>query len=117
MKLDRIVGRTKWDKARFAVSVLMDLVGSGSYLGYLLGPGAVVTEASDVVFAPVQALWLLVAYHRWDAIGAALVGGVEELMPGTDAVPTCTLYHIHCMRAKYPSELPETRVALPSASK
>ena len=117
MKLDRIVGRTKWDKARFAVSVLMDLVGSGSYLGYLLGPGAVATEASDVVFAPVQAFWLLVAYHRWDAIGAALVGGVEELMPGTDAVPTCTLYHVYCMRAKYPAELAEAPMALPTASK
>jgi hypothetical protein len=101
VKLDRIVGRTKWDKARFGISVVMDMIGNGSYLGYLLGPGAVVTEGSDAVFAPIQGLWLLLAYHRWDSVGAAVFGGLEELMPGTDAVPTCTLYHVYCMRAKY----------------
>lgn len=114
MKLDRIVGRTGWDKARFAVSVLMDMIGNGSYLGWLLGPGAVATEGSDVIFAPAQALWLLVAYHRWDTVGAALIGGVEELMPGTDIVPTCTLYHIYCMRAKYGE--PSGAKALPTPS-
>jgi hypothetical protein len=117
VKLDRIVGRTKWDKTRFAVSVLMDLIGNGSYLGYLLGPGAVVTESSDLVFAPIQALWILLGYHRWDAIGAAIIGGMEELMPGTDAVPTCTLYHIYCMRSKYPAELPEVGLPSPTSSK
>jgi hypothetical protein len=117
VRLDRIVGRTAWDKTRFGISVLMDAIGSSSYLGYLFGPGAVATEGSDVAFAPVQAFWLLLAYHRWDAIGAAAVGGIEELMPGTDAVPTCTLYHIYCMRAKYADALPAPRVPAASASK
>jgi hypothetical protein len=117
VKLDRIVGRTAWDKTRFGISVVMDMIGNGSYLGWLLGPGAIVTEGSDVVFAPVQALWLLVAYHRWDSVGAALLGGVEELMPGTDVVPTCTLYHIYCMRAKYGEASDARRLPSPSPSK
>ncbi len=116
MKFDRVIGRTPWDKTRFAISIAMDAIGSSSYLGYLLGPGAIATEGSDAVFAPVQALWLLLGYHRWDTIPAALLGGIEELMPGTDAIPTCTLYHIYCMRAKYPAEL-EAGLPAPSASK
>jgi hypothetical protein len=104
MNLERIVGRTGWDKTRFVISVCMDLIGNGSYLSWLLGPGVVLGEGSDVVFAPIQAAYLLVAYHRWDTIGAALVGGIEEIMPGTDAVPTCTMYHIYTMRKKYGAE-------------
>ena len=79
VKLDRIVGRTGWDKTRFGISVVMDMIGNGSYLGWLLG-------------------------------------GVEELMPGTDIVPTCTLYHIYCMRAKYgdASEAPRLPAATPT---
>ena len=101
MALERYIGRTAWDKTRFAVAVCLDVVGSGSYLGYLLGPGAVVTEGTDVVFAPVQALWIMLAYQRWDSIPAAVFGGVEELLPGTDGMPTCTLYHLYAMRQKY----------------
>ena len=61
MAMDHIVGRTGWDRARFVVSLGLDLVGNASYLGYLLGPGAVATEGTDTIFAPVQALWILVA--------------------------------------------------------
>ena len=89
----------------------MDLIGSSSYLGYLLGPGAVVTEGSDAVFAPIQMLYLLFFYHRWDTVPAMLIGGLEELMPGTDAIPTCTRYHIYAMRRLYGVE----QHALPAA--
>jgi hypothetical protein len=101
MALERIVGRTKWDKARFVMSIIMDLIGSSSYIGYLLGPGAVATEGTDAVFAPVQSAYLLLAYHRWDSALAAIFGGLEEIAPGTDGIPTCTLYHIYVMRQKY----------------
>jgi hypothetical protein len=99
--LSRYIGRTGWDKARFLMSVTMDLIGSSSYLGYLLGPGAIATETTDTVFAPLQAFYLLVAYHRWDTVPAMLAGGIEELLPGTDGIPTCTLYHVYYMRTKY----------------
>ena len=101
MNTTRYIGRTRWDKARFAISVCMDIVGSGSYLGYLFGPGAAVSEGTDVFFAPVQALWIMLAYQRWDSIPTAIFGGLEELMPGTDGIPTCTLYHLYTMRQKY----------------
>lgn len=116
MALDRYIGRTTWDRVRFVTSVCMDVIGSSSYLGYLLGPGAAATEGSDVAFAPIQALYLLLAYHRWDSIGAALAGGLEELMPGTDAIPSCTLYHIYVMRQRYAEEPPMHQLpAAPSA--
>jgi hypothetical protein len=104
MKLDRIVGRTFWDRVRFVTSVGMDLIGNASYLGYLFGITAVPAEGSDFVFAPLQAAYLLLAYQRWDGTIAALIGAAEELAPATDIVPTCTLYHIHVMRQKYRAE-------------
>lgn len=104
MAIDRIIGRTTWDRVRFVISVGMDVLGSSSYLGYLLGPGAAATEGSDVVFAPIQSLYILLAYHRWDSIGAAIGGGIEELLPGTDIIPSCTMYHIYVMRQRYAEE-------------
>jgi hypothetical protein len=101
MGLEKIVGRTGWDKARFASSVLMDLAGYASYMGWFLGPVAVATEATDGPFAAIQSAYLMLAYLRWDSVGAAAIGGMEELLPGTDFVPTCTLYHIYVMRKKY----------------
>jgi hypothetical protein len=113
--LSRYIGRTAWDKARFLMSVTMDLIGSSSYLGYLLGPGAIATESTDTVFAPLQAFYLLVAYHRWDTVPAMLAGGIEELLPGTDGIPTCTLYHVYYMRTKY-AEAVSGQPALPAGS-
>jgi hypothetical protein len=104
MSLDRIVGRTGWDRTRFVTSILMDLVGSASYLGYFLGPAAAATEATDSAFAPIQMAYILLAYFRWDSLAAAAIGGVEEILPGTDVLPTCTLYHIYFMRKKYPEK-------------
>lgn len=104
MTLDRIVGRTAWDKTRFLTSVLMDVIGYASYTGWALGPVGVGTEATDTIFAPVQSAYLMLAYMRWDSLAAAAVGGIEEILPGTDFVPTCTLYHIYAMRKKYAPE-------------
>lgn len=104
LAIDRIIGRTTWDRVRFVISVGMDVLGSSSYLGYLLGPGAAATEGSDVAFAPIQSLYLLLAYHRWDSIPAAIGGGIEELLPGTDIIPSCTMYHIYVMRQRYAEE-------------
>ena len=112
MALDRYIGRTAWDRTRFVVSLALDLLGNASYVGYLLGPGAVATESSDAIFAPIQALWLVAAYKGWRSIPIAIFGGLEELAPGTDMIPTCTLYHIYAMREKY-GEAPNG--ALPAA--
>lgn len=115
MSIDRYIGRTTWDRVRFVISVGMDVIGSSSYLGYLLGPGAAATEGSDVAFAPIQSIYILLAYHRWDSIGAAIGGGIEELLPGTDIIPSCTMYHIYVMRQRYAEEPQQHRLqAAPS---
>ncbi|MBI4616712.1 MAG: hypothetical protein HY720_24080 [Planctomycetes bacterium] len=110
MNLDRIIGRTAWDRLRFVASVLLDALGSASYIGYLFGPGAIPAEGSDVVFAPIQAAWLLMAYGGRDAKAAAIFGAVEELLPATDIVPTCTIHHVWAMRKKYATKAPEEEV-------
>ncbi len=75
-----------------------------SLLGFLLGPLGVATESTDAIFAPIQAAYLLLAYQRLDAAPAAVLGGIEEILPGTDFVPTCTMYHVYAMRKKYGQE-------------
>lgn len=67
---------------RLVVCVLIDLVGSGSLAVPFLG------DALDVVTAPVSALLLhaIFADARVTAAGLA-----EELLPGTDIMPTATI--------------------------
>ena len=62
----------------------MDLVGMGSYLMFFLG------EVSDIGFAPIQAAWI---YFAYGSTKGALIGGIEELVPFTDIIPTCTIMH------------------------
>lgn len=72
--------RKKWIK--LGICVMLDLIGSGG-LGFpLLG------DLLDVFTAPVSALML----HALFASNAVTVAGLtEELLPGTDGIPSATL--------------------------
>lgn len=67
---------------RLFVCVLIDLVGSGSLVVPFLG------DAMDIITAPVGAL-LLHAIFADPRVTAA--GFAEELLPGTDVLPTATI--------------------------
>lgn len=54
----------------------------------LADPG--LAESIDVVWAPVSSFALLQLFGR----NAAVAGFVEELLPGTDVIPTATIYWI-----------------------
>jgi hypothetical protein len=62
--------------------VAIDAIGFSSYL--LPGVG----ELGDVVWAPLQAYFL---YFMFGSTQIAAVGFFEEMLPGTDFVPTATL--------------------------
>lgn len=63
-------------------SLIIDAVGMGSYLIPALA------EVSDVVIAPVSALLVYAIYKT--PIGA-ITDFVEELLPGTDIIPTASI--------------------------
>lgn len=78
--LQTVAGRRKWTK--LAVCVLIDLIGSGG-LGVPL-----VSDLLDVVTAPLAALALHALFGN-PVITSA--GFVEEILPGTDGIPTASL--------------------------
>lgn len=78
--LQTVDGRRKWTK--LGVCILIDLIGSGG-LGIPL-----VSDFLDIVTAPVSAFALHALYGN---PGITIGGFVEEILPGTDGIPTATL--------------------------
>ncbi len=76
---------------KLAISIALDMLGYVSYLIPFLG------EFLDIFFAPIQFLWILIAYKTLP--GAAL-GGLEELLPFIDFIPACTIVHLLTERKK-----------------
>jgi hypothetical protein len=69
---------------KLAISLLVDALGSSSYLLPVVG------EAVDVAWAPVQTVLIMAMY---DSISPNLkyVSFFEELLPFTDVVPSATI--------------------------
>ena len=72
----------KWE--RLAVSLVLDVIGSSSYLVPVLG------EFTDLAWAPVFAVCVAAMYSESSPY-MHYVGLVEELLPFTDIIPTATL--------------------------
>src|SRR5689334_1297861 len=67
-----------------AFCVLMDLIGCSSFLVPGLG------EIVDVIWAPISAMIFLAMFGKKATFGAAF-NFFEELLPGTDIIPTFTI--------------------------
>jgi len=67
-----------------AFCVLMDLIGCSSYLVPGLG------EIIDVAWAPISAIIFFFTFGKKAAYGAVF-NFAEELIPGTDFIPTFTI--------------------------
>lgn len=74
------VSTRKWKK--LAICLLIDLIGSGSL------PIPLLADALDLVTAPLSAIMLHALFGNPFVTTAVLV---EELLPGTDGIPTATL--------------------------
>lgn len=69
---------------RLLVSLLVDLIGSSSYLLPFVGEGA------DIVWAPVQTILIMAMYDKTSP-NLKYVSFVEEILPFTDIVPSATI--------------------------
>jgi hypothetical protein len=69
---------------RLLVSLLVDLIGSSSYLLPLVGEGA------DIIWAPVQTILIMAMYDKTSP-NLKYVSFVEEILPFTDIVPSATI--------------------------
>jgi hypothetical protein len=63
----------------------MDLIGCASYII----PG--VGELTDVIWAPISGLIFFIAFGKWSGAIGGIFDTVEELLPGTDFIPTFTI--------------------------
>lgn len=85
-------GRRKWTK--LAVCIVIDLIGSGG-LGIPL-----VSDILDVITAPLAALALHALFGN---PAVTLAGFVEEILPGTDGIPTATIAWLAERNGYFPS--------------
>ncbi|KAJ8906541.1 hypothetical protein NDN08_003034 [Rhodosorus marinus] len=67
---------------KLALSILVDLVGCFTYLFPAVG------EVADVWWAPLSAS---IIYAMYGSVFYAVLGFAEEMLPGTDLIPTASL--------------------------
>jgi hypothetical protein len=75
-------------------SLAIDALGLATYLVPGLG------ETADWVMAPLLALWLWQVHGSWTGAAVELA---EELLPGTDFIPTATLTWLYRYWLKKPA--------------
>ena len=69
----------------FIFCVIMDLIGYATYSLPVLG------EMADVIWAPVSALIFYLSFGGWKGGLGGMFNFVEELLPGTDFIPSFSL--------------------------
>jgi hypothetical protein len=65
--------------------ILMDVIGYASYAIPGLG------ELSDIVWAPISAIIFFIIFGGWKGAFGGVFNFVEEILPGTDFIPTFTI--------------------------
>ena len=75
--------------------ILMDLLGYASYAIPVLG------EIGDIFWAPVSAIIFFASFGGWKGQVGGVFNFVEELLPGTDFIPSFTImWFIQSMQKK-----------------
>lgn len=73
------------DYKKLIISIALDIIGMTTYLIPGLG------ESGDFLWAPIYALIIRNLYHS-SILG--IFGGFEEILIGTDAIPSATIFWI-----------------------
>ena len=83
--------------------VIMDLLGYATYTVPVLG------EFADVIWAPISAAIFFAAFGGWKGAAGGIFNFLEEIMPGTDFIPSFTMMWL--LRGAPRSVTPKVRVA------
>jgi len=75
----------KHSKPSLLFCIAMDCIG---YLSYTI-PG--LAEFSDIIWAPVSGIIFFAAFGGWKGGVGGLFNFVEEILPGTDFIPSFTI--------------------------
>lgn len=81
----------------------MDLIGYATYAIPFLG------EFADIIWAPVSAIIFFVSFGGWKGALGGIGNFIEEILPGTDFIPSFTimwfLQHYRKKNPKTPARL------------
>ena len=75
-------------KASLLFCIMMDLVGYASYAIPGLG------EFADIIWAPISGFIFYKTFGGWKGAFGGLFNFVEEILPGTDFIPSFTIMWI-----------------------
>jgi len=76
----------------------MDLIGYATYAIPFLG------EFADIIWAPVSAIIFFVSFGGWKGALGGIGNFIEEILPGTDFIPSFTLmWFLQHYRKKNPN--------------
>jgi hypothetical protein len=67
--------------------ILMDLIGFATYAVPFLG------EFGDILWAPVSAIIFFLTFGGWKGAMGGMFNFIEEILPGTDFIPSFTLMY------------------------
>lgn len=65
--------------------IMMDLVGYATYAVPFLG------EFGDIIWAPISSLVFMTSFGGWKGVLGGFGNFIEELLPGTDFIPSFTI--------------------------
>ena len=65
--------------------ILMDIIGYASYTVPFFG------EVADILWAPLSGMIFLVSFGGWKGALGGIGNFIEELLPGTDFIPSFTI--------------------------
>ncbi len=75
--------------------ILMDVVGYATYAIPFLG------EIGDIIWAPISSIIFMSTFGGWKGALGGIGNFVEEILPGTDFIPSFTImYFIQNMQKK-----------------
>lgn len=89
VQVQTIPQQRSYKMAKLVFGIFFDLIGMISYAI----PG--LAEIIDVIWAPISGLILASMYKGNTGKAAAVFGFLEEILPGTDVIPTFTLTWIY----------------------
>ncbi len=71
------------------VGIVFDIIGYATYAIPFFG------ESADFIWAPISALAMFVMYKGAKGIVGGIFGGLEEILPFTDFIPSFTLMWVY----------------------
>jgi hypothetical protein len=80
--------------------ILMDLIGFATYSVPLLG------EFGDLLWAPVSSMIFFLTFGGWKGALGGIFNFAEEILPGTDFIPTFTLMYFMQRRSRNTFQTP-----------